>query len=241
MKILSQILVLILAIFLWQISSGELVPSPKDSLLALSELYENGGLLNDISSSLYNYFLGLFIGLFFAISLGIFFGLCPKILSAFAPLFGFLKPISPIAYTPLIIILFGIGSKPTIFIIAYAIFFPLLQLSVSAILKTPTELINIAKGFGASKAQIIAYVIVPNSIFSIISGIKIAASLAWINLVIGEMLGSQSGLGYLIIDARNQLRLDMVLGVILVIGAIGVIINFVFKLFEKSVSKRFGL
>ncbi|MBF0927358.1 MAG: ABC transporter permease subunit, partial [Campylobacter concisus] len=92
----------------------------------------------------------------------------------------------------------------------------------------------------ASKMQIITGVIMPASLFSIISGLKLAASLAWINLVVGEMVGAQSGLGYLIIDARNQLRIDSVMAVIFVIGVIGIVINFIFSLIERYAGERLG-
>ncbi|MCI6989785.1 MAG: ABC transporter permease subunit, partial [Campylobacter sp.] len=71
--------------------------------------------------------------------------------------------------------------------------------------------------------------------------LKLVASLAWINLVVGEMVGAQSGLGYMIIDARNQLRLDILLAVICTIGIIGYVINLAFSLLEKKISRKFGL
>ena len=212
MKYLFQILVLALALLIWQAFSGDLVPSVKEVVDAFFELAKSGKLL-----------------------LGV-----PKFANAFEPLIGLLRPISPIAWIPLIVLAFGIGDKPTIFIIAYAIFFPMLLLTISAVKSVPNELVLAARGFGASKMQIITGVIMPASLFSIISGLKLAASLAWINLVVGEMVGAQSGLGYLIIDARNQLRIDSVMAVIFVIGVIGIVINFIFSLIERYAGERLG-
>ena len=234
MKYLFQILVLALALLIWQAFSGDLVPSVKEVVGAFFELAKSGKLLLGVTDSLIRYVIGLLVGSFVAVLVGLIFGLFPKFANAFEPLIGLLRPISPIAWIPLIVLAFGIGDKPTIFIIAYAIFFPMLLLTISAVKSVPNELVL------ASKMQIITGVIMPASLFSIISGLKLAASLAWINLVVGEMVGAQSGLGYLIIDARNQLRIDSVMAVIFVIGVIGIVINFIFSLIERYAGERLG-
>ncbi len=159
---------------------------------------------------------------------------------AFDPIINLLRPVSPIAWVPLVLIIFGIGDKPTIFIISYAVFFPVLLLASKAVQDVPKELIIVSKNFGASKWQVLSGVIFPSSFLMLISGLKLAASMAWINLVVGEMLGAQTGLGYLIIDARNQLRIDIVLAVICVIGVVGWVINQLFCLIEKQISRKFG-
>ncbi|CAM2762164.1 taurine transport system permease TauC [Campylobacter hyointestinalis] len=171
---------------------------------------------------------------------GFIFGLFPKVSVAFDPIINLLRPVSPIAWVPLVLIIFGIGDKPTIFIISYAVFFPVLLLASKAVQDVPKELIIVSKNFGASKWQVLSGVIFPSSFLMLISGLKLAASLAWINLVVGEMLGAQTGLGYLIIDARNQLRIDIVLAVICVIGVVGWAINQLFCLIEKQISRKFG-
>ena len=240
MKYFFQILVLALALLIWQAFSGDLVPSVKEVVGAFFELAKSGKLLLGVTDSLIRYVIGLLVGSIVAVLVGLIFGLFPKFANAFEPLIGLLRPISPIAWIPLIVLTFGIGDKPTIFIIAYAIFFPMLLLTINAVKSVPNELVLAALGFGASKMQIITGVIMPASLFSIISGLKLAASLAWINLVVGEMVGAQSGLGYLIIDARNQLRIDSVMAVILVIGVIGIVINFIFSLIERYAGERLG-
>ncbi len=240
MKYIHKLLVLALLLCVWQICSSELVPSPKESLVALYELATSGALHTGITHSLYRYAIGLFLGVVAGTLVGFAFGLLPRVAAAFDPVVSILRPISPIAWTPLVVIVFGIGDKPTVFIIAYAVFFPVLLLAVKALHDVPKELIAVAKNFGASRMQIFTGVIFPSSCLTLISSLKLAASLAWINLVVGEMLGSQTGLGYLIIDARNQLRIDSVLAVICVIGCIGWLINGFFHMLERRISRRFG-
>ena len=240
MKYIYQSIVLAFAILIWHIFSSELIPSPMQVLDAFRLIIDNNSLQIGIIDSLYRYGIGLILGVIFGVIIGFIFGYNPKFASAFDPLFNLLRPISPIAWVPMVLIIFGIGDLPTIFIIAYSVFFPMVLLSTKAIKDLPSQLIVVAKNFGASKLQIFTGVIIPSSFLSLISSLKLAAALAWINLVVGEMLGAQTGLGYMIIDSRNQLRIDILIATIITIGIIGMIINTIFGYIEKVVSRRYG-
>ncbi|KAB0613242.1 ABC transporter permease [Campylobacter hyointestinalis] len=240
MRYFYQILVLVLLLILWHFSSSALIPSPAKTLEAYEQIIANNSLQIGIIDSLYRYILGLIFGVIFGVFVGFIFGFNPKFASAFDPLFNLLRPISPIAWVPIVLIIFGIGDLPTIFIIAYSVFFPMVLLSTKAIREVPSELIIVAKNFGASRWQILKSVIFPSSFLSLISSLRLAAALAWINLVVGEMLGAQTGLGYIIIDSRNQLRIDILIATIITIGVIGMIINALFGYIEKVVSRKYG-
>ncbi|ARQ97705.1 nitrate/sulfonate/bicarbonate ABC transporter, permease protein [Campylobacter lanienae NCTC 13004] len=240
MKYIYQSIVLAFAILIWHIFSSELIPSPMQVLDAFRLIIDNNSLQIGIIDSLYRYGIGLILGVIFGVFVGFIFGFNPKFASAFDPLFNLLRPISPIAWVPMVLIIFGIGDLPTIFIIAYSVFFPMVLLSTKAIRDVPSELIIVAKNFGASRWQILKSVIFPSSFLSLISSLKLAAALAWINLVVGEMLGAQTGLGYIIIDSRNQLRIDILIATIITIGIIGMIINALFGYIEKVVSRKYG-
>lgn len=240
MKYIYQSIVLSFVILIWHIFSSELIPSPMQVLDAFRLIIDNNSLQIGIIDSLYRYGIGLILGVIFGVIIGFIFGYNPKFAQAFDPLFNILRPISPIAWVPIILIIFGIGDLPTIFIIAYSVFFPMVLLSTKAIKDLPSQLILVAKNFGASKLQIFTGVIIPSSFLSLISSLKLAAALAWINLVVGEMLGAQTGLGYMIIDSRNQLRIDILIATIITIGIIGMIINTIFGYIEKVVSRRYG-
>ncbi|ANE34603.1 nitrate/sulfonate/bicarbonate ABC transporter, permease protein [Campylobacter hyointestinalis subsp. lawsonii CCUG 27631] len=240
MRYFYQILVLVLLLILWHFSSSALIPSPAKTLEAYEQIIANNSLQIGIIDSLYRYIFGLIFGVIFGVFVGFIFGFNPKFASAFDPLFNLLRPISPIAWVPIVLIIFGIGDLPTIFIIAYSVFFPMVLLSTKAIREVPSELIIVAKNFGASRWQILKSVIFPSSFLSLISSLRLAAALAWINLVVGEMLGAQTGLGYIIIDSRNQLRIDILIATIITIGVIGMIINALFGYIEKVVSRKYG-
>lgn len=240
MSFLVKVFSIICFIAFWHLCSTELIASPKQSYEALMLLYNDGVLINGFKDSLFRYLLGLIFGVILALIFGVILALLPRIANFINPIINLLRPISPIAWVPLVVILFGIGDKPTIFIIAYAVFFPVLLLCIASIKETPKELIAITKGFGASKWQIISGVYFPHCFFAMICALKLAASLSWINLVVGEMLGAQTGLGYLIIDARNQLDIASVLGLIFIIGLIGMGINAFFGFIESKMKKRYG-
>ena len=178
MRYFYQILVLVLLLILWHFSSSALIPSPAKTLEAYEQIIANNSLQIGIIDSLYRYILGLIFGVIFGVFVGFIFGFNPKFASAFDPLFNLLRPISPIAWVPMVLIIFGIGDLPTIFIIAYSVFFPMVLLSTKAIRDVPSELIIVAKNFGASRWQILKSVIFPSSFLSLISSLKLAAALA---------------------------------------------------------------
>ena len=178
MRYFYQILVLVLLLILWYFSSSTLIPSPAKTLEAYEQIIANNSLQIGIIDSLYRYILGLIFGVIFGVFVGFIFGFNPKFASAFDPLFNLLRPISPIAWVPMVLIIFGIGDLPTIFIIAYSVFFPMVLLSTKAIRDVPSELIIVAKNFGASRWQILKSVIFPSSFLSLISSLKLAAALA---------------------------------------------------------------
>lgn len=240
MKILKILFSIGVFIGIWGMFSNELISSPRQSFEAIIELYKLGALQNGLKDSLVRYILGLGIGVSFGILFGGLLGFMPKLNAFISPVLDLLRPISPIAWIPLVVIIFGIGDKPTIFIISYAVFFPVVLLSLNALKQVPRELILISKNFGANAWQLFYGVYFPSCIFALVSALKLGASLAWINLVVGEMVGAQTGLGYLIIDARNQLEIPAVLGLIFIIGIIGMMINALFNAIELYFTKRFG-
>lgn len=240
MKFIKVIGSISVFIAIWGFFANELIPGPLQSWQAILALANNSTLQNGIKDSLLRYILGLSIGVSLGMLLGALLGFLPRLNAFINPILDLLRPISPIAWVPIVVILFGIGDKPTIFIIAYAVFFPVVLLSITSLKQVPRELVLITKNFGANVWQLFSGVYFPACILALLSALKLSASLAWINLVVGEMVGAQTGLGYLIIDARNQLEIPAVLGLIFIIGLIGMAINTLFNAIEKYFSKRFG-
>lgn len=231
---------------IWQLAymlsdySDALFPSPYQSLLALGEMIQNGTLFENIKTSMYRFFSGYVTSVVVAVVLGLILGRLPNVFKYINPAVQLLRPISPTAWMPFIVLLFGIGDIPAIIIIFIAAFFPVLLSTVSAVGSIDPIYFKVAKSFGIRQPQLTWKVIFPAAFPQIASGIHLAIGTSWIFLVAGEMVGAQSGLGYQIIDARNNIRADVLLATIVVIGVIGIILDGLLKFLESRIMKAWG-
>ncbi|MBD1399647.1 ABC transporter permease [Pelovirga terrestris] len=231
-------------ISLWQFAAGFYppvqLPGPLDVLRALRELMTDGVLFSHISISLYRFFSAYLLAVSIAIPLGLFLGSYITARRAMDPLLQVLRPISPIAWFPLAVLWFGIGNAPAIFIIFLSAFFPMLLATIDAVRQIPAIYLKVAANFGAGKMMVFLRVVIPAAFPGIMVGLHIAVGTAWIHLVAGEMLGAQSGLGYLIVDARNFLRTDWILAGMLVVGLLGLAIYRAMRQLEDLLKRRWG-
>ncbi len=233
-------------ILIWQILfsvssySKALFPSPKMAFDALIEMISNGRLFENIRTSMFRFAVGYSISVVSAVILGLILGRIPKVFQYVNPVLQLLRPISPTAWMPFIVLLFGIGDVPAIVIIFIAAFFPVLLSTVSAVGNIDPVYLKVSKNFGIKQPALTWKVIFPAAFPQIANGIHLALGTAWIFLVAGEMVGAQSGLGYQIIDARNNIRADILLATILVIGIIGILLDGILRIIEKAVMKSWG-
>lgn len=236
---------ILLFIAAWQFVSGfytpEQWPRPLDVANALIELYNSGMLREHVQTSLLRFIMAYSLAVICGLPTGILIGRCKIIFDALNPLIQIIRPISPIAWFPLAVLWFGIGNSPAVFIIFLSAFFPILLSTVTAVSEVPENYLKVSRNFGAPKLMIIFKVIFPAAFPTIVIGLRIAVGTAWIHLVAGEMLGAQSGLGFLIVDARNFLRTDLIIAAMLIVGAIGLLIDFIMKTSENLFRKNRGL
>lgn len=229
----------------WQFVAGhytpEQLPPPLDAWKAIVEISEDGTLLVHLGASLKRFLIAYTAGALGGILVGLLLGRYTLFLASFDTLIQVIRPISPVAWFPLAVLWFGIGDAPAIFIIILATFFPVLLSTISGVRHVDKLLLKVSENFGASEFKTLFNVIIPASFPHIVMGLNIAMGTAWIHLVAGEMLGAQSGLGYLIVDARNFLRSDLIVAGMILIGLIGWLMNFGMKHFEKSVKRRWGV
>ena len=221
--IISVAILILIWQLLFMVSSFDaaLFPSPKMALDALIEMIQNGKLFENIKTSMFRFAAGYISSVAVAVVLG-------------------LRPISPTAWMPFIVLLFGIGDMPAVVIIFIAAFFPVLISTVGAVANIDPIYLKVAKNFGIKQPELTWKVILPAAFPQIANGIHLALGTAWIFLVAGEMVGAQSGLGYQIIDARNNIRADILLATIFVIGVIGILLDGLLKLIEKQILKSWG-
>lgn len=246
LSVKNVIISLALLILIWQLIfmassfDAALFPSPKMAFDALIEMTESGKLFENIKASLYRFAAGYVSSVIVAVILGLFLGRFPNIFKYVNPAVQLLRPISPTAWMPFIVLLFGIGDIPAIVIIFIAAFFPILLSTVSAVMNVDPIYLKVAKNFGISRSKLMWKIIFPAAFPQIANSIHLALGSAWIFLVAGEMVGAQSGLGYQIIDARNNIRADTLLATIFVIGIIGIILDGLLKLIERRILKAWG-
>lgn len=233
-------------ILIWQILfeisefSPALFPSPRMAFDALIEMFRDGTLFKNIRTSMSRFAAGYITSVLTAVVLGLILGRLPKVFQYINPAVQLLRPISPTAWMPFIVLLFGIGDMPAIVIIFIAAFFPVLLSTVAAVSNIDPIYFKVSKNFGIRQPQLTWKVIFPAAFPQIANGIHLALGTAWIFLVAGEMVGAQSGLGYQIIDARNNIRSDILLATILVIGIIGIILDGLLRVIEKQILKAWG-
>lgn len=217
-----------------------LLPSPSQTLRGIGELYADGVLFPYIGISLYRFLSGYLLAVLLAIPLGLVLGWFVKVFKVVNPVLQILRPISPTAWFPFIVLWFGIGDAPAIAIITIAAFFPILFSTISAIAKTDPTYLRVAENFELTRFQFFLRIGIPSAFPNIMTGLHLAIGTAWIFLVSGEMVGAQAGLGYLIVDARNNLRTDLVLSGIALIGFTGWLLDALMHWAECKIGERWG-
>jgi NitT/TauT family transport system permease protein len=160
---------------------------------------------------------------------------------ALNPLIQILRPISPLAWIPIAILWFGVGDLASLFLIFVGCFFPLLLITISAVQSVPAVYVNAGRNFGLSPAALVYRVLYPAVIPQLIVGLRITLGIAWLVVVAAEMIAVNSGLGFLIVDARNAgNRYDLVVAGMVIIGLIGLSIDLGMRSLERIKSLRWS-
>ncbi|MEK3885971.1 ABC transporter permease [Bacillus sp. FSL K6-3431] len=234
-------LVIIWQVIIWTGGYEEaLLPSPLNVGKAIIALIVDGTLFIHLQVSLGRFIAGYLLAVIPAIFLGMLLGRSPKIWNIIDSIVQVLRPVSPVAWSPFIVLWFGIGNMPAIAIIFIAAFYPVLLTTVAGVNKIDRSYLRIAENLEIKKVQLMYKIIFPAAFPSVVSGLHLAVGTAWVFLVAGEMVGAQSGLGYLIVDARNTLNLDYVLAGIIFIGICGFLLDRLISLFEGWVGSHWG-
>ncbi|MHA3020857.1 ABC transporter permease [Mycobacterium sp. BMJ-28] len=228
-RLAPPVVAIVVTIALWWLATtvlsgpGSLLrqTAPQRVLPALAGLIERGVLLGDLGVSLWRLVIGLAVAAVIGTPLGLLIGLSGVAERAGGPIIAFLRMISPLSWTPIALAVFGIGNQPVIFLIAVAAVWPVLLNTAAGVRAVDSGLLNVARSFHATRTELLVAVVLPAIRSHVQTGIRLALGVAWIVLVPAEMLGVRSGLGYQILNARDQLAYDQVVAVILVIGLLG--------------------
>ncbi|HNQ73212.1 MAG TPA: ABC transporter permease [Verrucomicrobiota bacterium] len=224
-----------------RLSGSDLFPTPVEVFAGIVELARHGLLVKYIVASLFRVSWGFSCAVVVGIPLGLMLGWFRPAFLAINPLIQILRPISPIAWIPVAILWFGVKDSAPIFLIFLASVFPITVSAMAAVQNMQSVYIRAAQNFGLRGFPLFRRVIFPAALPQIITGVRIALGVAWLVVVAAEMIAVNSGLGYLIIDARNAgKRYDLVVAGMVLIGIIGLFLDLLVRRLEKFDEVRWG-
>ena len=243
---LAPFVVFVALVALWELAaqyagwSESAFPGPSAAAAGMWQLIASGTLLKHSVASLFRVTVGFYLAILFALPLGMILGWWKAGQLMFNSLIQFLRPISPLAWIPLAMLWFGIGDKPAIFLIFLSSFFPLLVSTIMAVTRINPLFFQVAANFNFDKFETITKIIFPAILPSILPALRISLGIAWLVVVAAEMIAVKSGLGYLILDSRNALRMDYVVDAMIAIGLIGICLDRIIRLLNRIKSVSWG-
>lgn len=215
-------------------------PSPVAVARGFGIELRSGRLIDDLIASLFRVSCGFLLAVLLGLPAGLWMGHHFRSRVALLPAINFFRSLSPLAWIPFAILWFGIGDLPAIFLIFMACFFPIVVATVSAVAAIPSIYFRVARDYSFSGAELLMKVTLPAIAPQVITSLRVTAGLAWLVVVAAEMIAGRDGLGFAIWDARNGLRMDLLVVGMIVIGVIGVIIDRILVRLMKISSVRWG-
>lgn len=239
-KILVALILPFLILMAWSLLTSfniipeYILPSPGDVFNSFLALISTNELLVDTIATLSRVISGLVIAAVIAIPLGIIIGWSKKAEGISNLTIQILRPIPPLAWIPFAMLWFGLGFTSAVFIIFIGTFFPILLNTIDGVKRINKVLVESAYTLGASDSQILTNVVMPASLPSIFTGLRVGIGIGLMCTVAAEMIAVKSGLGYLIMQSMNLINTGGVIVGMLMIGVIGFIMDYSFRKAEKK-------
>ncbi|ARI78508.1 ABC transporter permease [Halobacillus mangrovi] len=219
LTISSPIFILILWEFLSRtgLVDARFFPPPTEIVGTFLFMGTSGELFDHIGISLFRIFAGFLLGVIPAIILGLLMGLYSPLRHFFSPLIMALMPIPTLALLPIILILFGVGEVSKIVTIAGSVFFPVIINTVAGVVNIDRIYLDVAKNYGANSRDYFFKIALPGSLPVMIEGIQMGQAIALLTIVAAEMMGANSGIGFLIWTSYKAFLLqEMYVGLVLI-------------------------
>ncbi|WP_371836633.1 ABC transporter permease [Bacillus smithii] len=242
-RLLSGFILPVIIIIIWQLIGSlgwvtkTVLPTPWEIILAAKNLAVSGVLFTNMKLSIIRAACGFVIGGGLGLALGTLVGLSAKSESLLDPTLQMVRTIPHLAITPLFILWFGLGEESKILLIGLGAFFPLYVNTFLGIRKVDAKLFEVARILEFSKWKQIKLLIVPSALPNILLGIRLSLGAAWLSLVVAELMGSTSGLGYMMMDARQFSNTDIVFVGIIIFAIVGKLTDSLVRLMEKHFLK----
>ncbi|KQN00777.1 ABC transporter permease [Sphingobium sp. Leaf26] len=217
----------LLLLLLWEAGSQTgLIPertlaAPSAVIGTLLEMVISGELPSNLLVSFARVAAGLFIGVSLGLALGLIAGLSRSGELAVDPLMQIKRTIPALALTPLFIVWFGIGETPKVALIAFGTIFPVYLNLYSGIRSVDLRLLDAARSFGLSRWEQVWHVVLPSALPQLLVGLRYALSVSILVLVVAEQINASAGLGYLINNARDFMRTDIIVVCLMVYAILG--------------------
>lgn len=224
--VIKQAIPVTIVLFLWEIfcylsELGKIIPAPHTVLAVFFTTIINGEIPFHILSSLQRILVGFTIAAVIAIVLAILAASQTAVRNIINPLVELLRPIPPIAWIPIAILLFGIGAISAYFIVFLGAFFPIFTNTYFGATSTPENYRFISRSLELSQLQYSKDILFKHALPAIFTGLRIGMGMAWMSVIAAEMIGAQSGLGYYIQMNRVVLGIDKIIVGMIAIGIIG--------------------
>jgi ABC-type nitrate/sulfonate/bicarbonate transport system permease component len=240
---LPNLALLVFVILAWQFAStvwipsidphmAVLMPAPTTIAVTAAGMIVSGELFFHLMASLKRE-AAAFLLAASAIPLGIAMGWWRLVYNQVNPIMEILRPIPPLAWIPLSILWFGIGDEQNEFIIFLGMFFPILVNTIVGVKNIDPNLVRAARSLGAPEHKVLARIVLKGALPQIITGVRIGLGVGWMALVAAELVGANSGLGFLINDARSMLRTDTITVGMLSIGVVGFLIDTAIQMLSR--------
>ncbi len=224
---------------LWQYFSAigrlpaGILPAPSDVLRAAWALAARGELQHDIAVSLRRVALGFFTGSATGLLLGFLVGLSSLAHGVLDRSLQMLRTIPHLALVPLMILWFGIGEEPRVLLVALGSLFPVYINTMSGIRNVDPKLVELGRSYGLGPFALVWQVVLPGALAPILTGVRYGLGVAWLTLVVGETIASRDGIGYLVQNARELLRTDVILLAIVLYALAGWLADSITRVVER--------
>ena len=215
------------------------IPTPEELGNTFVDLVRNGyqgkPLYEHIGISLLRTLTGFVLGVAVGVPIGLLAGYSRRAGAMISPIMAFIRPIPPIAFIPMAVLYFGLGELGKIVLIFFVSFNYVQANAQAGAANFPIAYRRAAESLGLSRMQTFTRIVMPGALLQIFTGLKVALALSWAVVVAAELVGAQSGLGFMISDAALLFRIPVVYIGVALIGAIGLVLNFTLNLVETRI------
>lgn len=221
--------------------SPQVLPSPQFVWETLADLATNGELWTHTAASLQRVLVGFVAGSLLGLLLGALMGLSRSVEAYLLPSFNALVQIPVLGWMPFVLLLVGIGEPLKYILIAKAALVPVTLATLQGFRQAPQNLLEVGSVYGYTRRQQVLEIVLPTALPTLFTGLRLGFTKAWLSLVVVELVASSEGLGYLIVYGRQLFQLDLVMAAVIIVGALGYLIDRLLDAAESRLAARNGV